>query len=64
MPMAKEDDLPPSDDMENEENLEDQVESAAITSEEEGFLKGYNENIEPDKSDEEGLDEDEKIEDQ
>jgi hypothetical protein len=63
MPMAKEDEIPPADNLENDDVLEEQVDSAAITSEEEGFIKGYNEDIEPDKSDEEGLDEDEKIED-
>lgn len=61
--MAKEDDTPPVDDLENSEVLEEQVDSSVITSEEEGFIKGYNEDIEPDKSDEQGLDEDEKIED-
>lgn len=61
--MVKEDDMPQSDNLENDDVLEDQVDSSAITSEEEGFIKGYNEDIEPDKSDEEGLDEDEKIED-
>lgn len=52
-----------ADDIQNDEALEEQIENAEITSEEEGFLKGYNEDIEPDRSDEEGLDDDEKIED-
>ena len=52
-----------ADDIQSDEALEEQIENAEITSEEEGFLKGYNEDIVPDKSDEEGLDDDEKIED-
>jgi len=60
--MADED-LSVSDDLENEEVLHERVENSEMTSEEEGFLMGYNEDIESDKSDEEGLEEDEKIED-
>ena len=52
-----------ADDIQSDEALEEQIENSEITSEEEGFLKGYNEDIVPDKSDEEGLDDDEKIED-
>lgn len=55
-------DIPTSDDLEKEDVLEEQTENAEITPEEEGFLVGYNEDIEPDTSDEEGLDEDERIE--
>lgn len=58
-----EDEMLLSDDMENDEVLQEAVDNAEMTSEEEGFLKGYNEDITPDKSDEEGLDDDEKIED-
>lgn len=59
--MSKEEFLP--DDIQSDEALEEQIENAEITSEEEGFLKGYNEDLIPDRSDEEGLDDDEKIED-
>lgn len=51
------------DDLENEEVLQDKVDNAEMSSEEEGFLVGYNEDIEPDTSDEEGLEDDEKLED-
>ena len=54
---------PQPDDLESNEVLQDKVDNAEITSEEEGFLVGYNEDIEPDTSDEEGLDDDEKVED-
>ena len=56
-------DEPINDTIESDEFLEEQVDNSEITSEEEGFLKGYNEDIEPDHSDEEGLDDDERIED-
>ena len=61
--MSEEEETPLSGDIENDEVLEEQIENAEISSEEEGFLKGYNEDIVPDKSDEEGLEDDEKIED-
>ena len=51
------------DDLDNEDVLQEKVDNAEMTSEEEGFMVGYNEDIEPDRSDEEGLDEDEKLED-
>ena len=51
------------DDIENKEALTELVADGEMKSEEEGFLHGYNEDIEPDRSDEEGLDDDEKIED-
>lgn len=51
------------DDLENEDALQERVDNAEMSSEEEGFLVGYNEDIEPDRSDEEGLDDDEKVED-
>jgi hypothetical protein len=53
----------PTDDVGSENALEEKVENSEITSEEEGFLVGYNKDIEPDRSDEEGLDDDEKVED-
>lgn len=52
-----------NDTIESDEFLEEQVDNSEISSEEEGFLKGYNEDIEPDHSDEEGLDDDERVED-
>jgi hypothetical protein len=61
--MSKEDEMPPSDSFENEEVLDEKVDNSEIKSEEEAFIKGYNEDIEPDRTDEEGLDEDEKVED-
>ncbi|MFT4326713.1 MAG: hypothetical protein ACMXYK_04385 [Candidatus Woesearchaeota archaeon] len=51
------------DNLESEEVLQQKVDDAEMTSEEEGFLMGYNEDMEPDKSDEEGLEEDERFED-
>jgi len=51
------------DDMESSEALQAKVDDGEMTSEEEGFISGYNQEIEPDTSDEEGLDDDEKVED-
>ena len=51
------------DDLENSEVLQSKVDNAEMSSAEEGFLEGYNKDVEPDTSDEEGLEEDEKVED-
>ncbi|MGM5483313.1 MAG: hypothetical protein ACQER9_00160 [Nanobdellota archaeon] len=58
--MAEEDTMP--DDIESDEVLNEQVDNSEISSEEEGFLSGYNEESEPDRSDEEGLEDDERLE--
>jgi hypothetical protein len=59
--MAENNDPPIEDDIQNQEVLDEQVENAEISAEEEGFLVGYNKDPEPDHSNEEGLDEDERI---
>jgi hypothetical protein len=59
--MADNNEPPIEDDIQNQEVLDEQVENAEITAEEEGFLVGYNEDPEPDHSNEEGLDDDERV---
>ena len=60
--MTKDEVTDVTDSMDNDEAIQEKVDNAEMDNGEAGFMQGYNADIEPDTSDEEGLDDDEKVE--